>query len=79
MPGRPGSGNGLTDSEEWVEILREAVLMPDVVTEADQPTLIDVDVLEDRLILTYDSTPPTILAGAVLVGELGGSYMRRAR
>lgn len=76
--GEPSDPINPLGSEERLEIIREPVLMPDVLTEADQPSLIDVEVLENLLIFTYDATPPEIPVGAVLVGELGGSYMRRA-
>lgn len=61
-----------------LEIIRPPVLRPDAMfPETEWGSLIDVEVLEDRLIFHFDATPPTLEPGTVVAGALGGGYLRR--
>ncbi len=54
--------------------LRQDAMFPETLYAGH---LIDVEVSEDRLVFDFDSAPPTIEAGTVVAGEMGGSYLRR--
>ncbi|MEM9069391.1 MAG: hypothetical protein AAGE52_12830 [Myxococcota bacterium] len=77
--GEPPAGEEAVEEPDVVEWLRDPVLLPDVVVpERDHLNLENVEVLEDRLILSYSSAPDSLPAvGEVVVGALGGGYARR--
>ena len=62
-----------------LEIIRPPVLRPDAMFPETlyEGQLVDVEVLENELVFSFDSSPPVIEPGTVVAGVMGGSYLRR--